>query len=291
MNEDVRKTTIVQGTLFVISVVLLALCYNLFLLPNNLIIGGVSGLAILFQDIFKINSQIFIYVSTFVLVTLSYFTLGKEKTKNTIIGAVLYPVMVTLTEPIAEVLLPYFTFDDFWIPALLSALIFGFSSGMVFRYNFSTGGSDIMISIFSKYFKFPEGQSMFLLNILIIIFGGFVFGLELMIYALIVLYISSLVLDKVMFDISNSKVFYIFTRKDKLVEKIILEEFKTGFTVLPTKGGYSHINGTVLMAVLPNREYFHFKNRILEEDEKAFFIICDCYESLGGYKKKNIPYV
>ncbi len=291
MIEDINKGIIIRGVLFVLSVFLLALCYNLFFLPNNLVIGGVSGLAIVVSEIAPINPTTFIYGSNIVLIIISYILLGKEKTKNTVIGAILYPIMITFSLPIAEFLLPYFQFSDLWLTALIASLLFGFGSGMVFRYGYSTGGSDIMISIVSKYLKFPEGQSMLMLNIIIISFAGFVLGIEMMVYALIMLYISSLVLDKVMFDISNSKVFYVFTRNEKEVEKVILDEFKTGFTVLPTKGGYSHQDGTLIMAVLPNREYYHFKNRILATDPKAFFIISDCHESQGGYKKKNIPYV
>ncbi len=290
MNED-KLTEIVRGTLLVFSIFLLALTYHLFFLPNDLVIGGVSGLSIITNSAFNIDPQIFIYVSNAFLILMSYIFLGKEKTKNTIIGAILYPIMITFSEPIAELLIPYFAFDDFWLTALLAGTLFGLGSGLVFRYGYSTGGSDIMISIFSKYFKAPEGRSMLVMNIGIIFAGGFIFGLELTIYALLVLYLSSIVLDRVMFDLSNSKVFYVFTKNEKDVKNVILKEFKTGFTVLPTKGGYSHEDGILLMAVLPNRDYYYFKNRILEVDDKAFFIICDCYESMGGYKKKNIPYV
>ncbi len=291
MNSECNKTVVIRGILFVFSVFLLGLSYNLIFLPNDLVIGGVNGLSIIVGSITDFDPQLFIYIANAVLIILSFICLGVQKTKKTIVGAILYPIMVTFTVPIAEVLIPYFAFDEFWITALFAGLSFGFSSGMVFRYGYSTGGSDIMISIFTKYFKLPEGQSMLAINILIIIFGGFVFGFEMMIYALLVLYLSSIILDKVMFDISNGKVFYIFTRKEKQVEEIILKEFKTGFTILPTKGGYSHTERTLLMAVLPNREYYHFKNRILDVDSSAFFIITDCYESQGGYKKENIPYV
>ncbi len=291
MKENDTIKTIVRGSLFVFSVFLLAFSYNLLFLPNDLVIGGVGGIAIILNDLTGIDSSLVIYIANGILITLSYFLLGKEKTKNTIVGAILYPVMITLSLPIATFLLPYMNFNDFWITGLLAGLSFGLGSGMVFRYGYSTGGSDIMISIFSKYLKFPEGQSMLFINIMIILVGGLTFGLEMVIYGLLVLYLSSLILDKVMFDISNSKVFYVFSSKEKEVEKVILKEFNTGFTILPTKGGYSKKDTTLMMAVLPNRDYYHFKNRILDVDPGAFFIICDCYESQGGFKKKNIPYV
>ncbi len=289
--ENETTKTVVRGILLVLSIFLLALCYNLFFLPNELVIGGVSGIAILVNKLFDINSTIFIYSCNAILLIISYFTLGKEKTQNSVVGSLLYPLMITFSEPIANYMLPYVQFEEFLLTALIAALVWGFSSGMVFRYNYSTGGCDIMVSIATKYFKLPEGKSMLFINILIIMFGGYVFGLELMVYALLVLYISSLVLDKVIFDISNSKVFYVFTRKPEEIKSLILTDFKSGFTILPTKGGYSEKEGDLIMTVLPNREYYHFKNRVKKLDKRAFFIICDCYESQGGYKKKNIPYV
>lgn len=288
MNMNENKEEIIKGLIIVFSVFILALCYNLFFLPNNLVVGGVSGLAIVLQESMGINPTLFIYASTGVLLILSYIILGKDKTMNTVVGSILYPVMITATVPIANYLIPYFNFNDIYLIAFMSAILYGLGNGLVFRYEYSTGGTDIVTSIFAKLFKFPEGKSMLLSNILVIFLGGYVFGLYLMLINLMILYISSLVLDKVMFDISNSKVFYIYTKEDEKVKKIILEEFKTGFTIMPTVGGYSHSKGTLIMAVLPNRDYFSFKSRILEEDDKAFFIITECFESMNGYKKKNI---
>lgn len=286
-----KENVLSRGLLLVFAVFILALCYNLFLLPNNLVVGGVSGIAIVLYAVTGFNPTSFIYIATIILITMSFLILGKTKTMNTIIGTVLYPVFITLSAPIATYLLPYFQFDDIYLVAFISALLLGFGNGMVFKYNFSTGGTDIITSIISKIFKTPEGKAMFVSNILIIICGGYVFGLYLMLINLMILYVNSLVLDKVMFDLSDSKVFYIFTHKEKKVITVILDDFNTGYTILPTKGGYSHEEGSIIMAVLPNREYFRFKNEILEVDEKAFFIVCDCYESFGGYKKKNIPFL
>ena len=290
MNNELKKD-LIKGFLFVFSVFLLALCYNLFFVPNNLVVGGISGLSIVVQKVFNINATYFIYGATVVLVIASHLFLGKERTSNTLIGSILYPIMITISAPIAAYLIPYFKFDDIYLIAFISAVIFGFANGLVFRFGFSTGGTDIITSIFTKIFKLPEGKSMWITNVVIILFGGYVFGLYLMLINLIILYVSTIVLDRVMFDLSNSKVFYVFTRKEEEIRDLILKEFHTGFTIMPTKGGYSHQDGIIIMTVLPNRAYYHFKSRVLEVDKKAFFIICDCYESQGGYKKRNIPFM
>lgn len=291
MEEENKKRTVFRGCLFVFSVFLLALCYNLIYVPNNIVIGGISGLSIVVHEATGFSPTLFIYICTVTLLCLSYFILGYEKTRNSLIGSVLYPIMITLSWPIANFLIPYFEQVDIYILAIIASIIFGFGNGIVFRYGFSTGGTDIITSILTKFFKLPEGKTMLFSNISIICIGGYVFGLNLMLLDLIILYVGTLILDKIMFDISDSKVFYVFTRNEEKVTNVILNEFKTGFTVIPTKGGYSHKEGTLIMTVLPNREYFRFKQEILEMDNKAFFIICDCYESYNGYKKENIPYM
>ena len=288
---DDFKSILNKGILLVFSVFLLALCYNLFLLPNNLTVGGVSGIAIVVQEICGFDSTLFIYISTIFLIITSFIFLGKKTTLNTILGSIMYPIMITLTAPIANYLLPYFEFNDIYLIAFMSAILLGFANGLVFRYNFSTGGTDIITLICTKYFKIPEGKAMFASNIIVIILGGYVFGLYLMLINLLILYINSLVLDKIKFDLSDSKIFYVFTHKEDKVITMILDGFNTGYTIMPTQGGYSHKEGSVIMAVLPNREYFSFKNAIVHTDPKAFFIVCDCYESFGGYKKKNIPFL
>ncbi len=291
MKENFQINIVFKGFIFVFSVFLLALCYNLFLLPNNLVIGGVSGLSIIVHNFFKISPTTFIYVANILLLILSFIFLGKEKTKNTILGSLMYPLMITFSAPIADVLLPYLKFEDFWITALLAALLFGYSEGLIFKHGYTTGGADILVQMFSKYLKFPEGKAMLIINLIIIIGGGLTFGLVKAVYAILVLYLSSNILDKVMFEKSNSKVFYVYTKKINEVKKVILEEFKTGFTLMPTKGGYSHEDGQLIMCVLSNRYYYHFKERILNIDDKAFFVINDCYESQGGFKKKKNPYI
>ncbi len=290
-TESSDKEIIITGLLFVFGTFCAAICYNVFLLPNNIVVGGVSGLGIVFQQLTGFNSTLFIYILNILLVIACYFTLGKEETHNTLIGSLLFPLMITLTAPITQYIINYVNIDEFLVIALLAGLLNGFSSGLVYRCGFSLGGSDVIVRMMSHYFHIPEGKATFILSIVIILAGGAVFGVVKVIYAAIILYITSVMIDKVMFGLSNSKVFYVFTKKSHLVKRTILREFQSGFTVLPTKGGYSHQNGMLIMCVLPNREYYRFKKRILELDPKAFFVIADCYESHGGFQKKNIPFI
>lgn len=94
-----------------------------------------------------------------------------------------------------------------------------------------------------------------------------------------------------MFGMSDSKLFYIYTKKVRKIKKLILEDFETGFTIIPSKGGYSKKSGYMLMCAISNRDYYEFKQKILEIDPNAFIIINKCYEVNGGVKRSNLPFI
>lgn len=290
MTKEEYKSVIISGLLFVLGVFLLSMCYNLFLLPNDFVIGGVSGIAIILQNITGVTSTLYIYLFNLILLLICYLALGREEGRIALLGSILYPVMISITSPIAEVLLKYIVIDDILIVVLITGLLYGVSSGLIFKCGFSVGGSDVWIKIMSKYLNIPEGKSTLFSNIIIILFAITLFGLNKAIYAIIILYVGSLMIDKIMFGKSDSKMFYVFTKKSHLIKRVLLREFEAGFTMLPVKGGYSKQNGMLIMCVLPNKDYYKFKKRIKELDEKAFFIISDCYESYGGVIKKNLPF-
>ena len=202
-----------------VGVTLLALNYNLFLVPNSLVIGGTSGLAIIFQKLWGLDPQIFLYIASAILLIISFIFLGKEETMKTLLGSILYPIMVSLTVPIAEYLKNYVTFDSFLVLILIAGLLSGFANGIIYKTGFTTGGSDILMKIINKYARIPEGKSVLYTNIVIILAGGFIFGINKMIYAIIILYISSSLVDRILIGISNSKLF--LPKKRKVLKNLL----------------------------------------------------------------------
>lgn len=276
--------------LLLIGTTLLALTYNLLLVPNNLVIGGISGLAIIVQKLFGITPNIFLYIATFILLMISFIFLGKKETRATIIGSILYPMMVTATFPLANTLKEYFIFDNLLTLALIAGLVDGFSNGIIYKAGFNLGGSDTIMKILNKYVQIPEGKSLLYTNFVIILASGFVFGINKMIYAIIILYISTTLIDRILIGISKSKLFFIYTKETKKVKKFIIEDLKSGITLIDTKGGYQLKSGKLIMCVVPTRDYYYFKESILAIDSEAFFVINDCYDVQGGVKRPNLPF-
>ena len=290
---DIKETKniILTGVSFVFGTFLLALCYNLFFVPNNIVVGGMSGLGLIISKISNMSASVFIYFSSILLLFVSYLFLGHEETQRIFLGSILYPLFITFTYPIAQVLLSFLTFQEILVTVILASLLYGLSNGIIYKYGYSTGGSDVLIKIICKYFHISEGKALLLFNIFIILAGAFVFGVDTAVYATTILVISSIIIDKISIGISDSKKFMIYTREAKKVKRLIDKEFQAGYTIFPTVGGYSHVKGIMIMCVIRNRDVTLFKERILEKDPTAFFVISDCYEVQGGVKRSNLPFI
>lgn len=266
-------------TQFLIGIVIISLAFNMFILPNE-IVYGVSGIGVILKSIFGINPSLVILIGSVLLLILSFILLGYNKTKHSIIGSLLYPVAVSLTASIPS----YFNITDAdpLTIALFGAVLTGFGLGLIFKSGFTTGGTDILNQIVSKYGKMSIGNSMFFTDGLIIVSGVFVFGLTKSMYSIISLYIISIMADKVILGISQSKAFYIITNKESELKEFIMNNLNHGVTSLQGHGGFTGNNKSMLMCVIPTTEYFIFKESIQRVDENAFFVVTDAYEVNGG---------
>lgn len=283
-DENIIKDIYKKGRLkrwaeFLLGVLIVAIAYNLFLLPAK-VVYGVGGLGIIFNSLFKIDPSLVILVSSVILLFLSLILLGKEETKKTVIGSLLYPVFVKLTSSVGQIV--DLSNTDPLLIVLFGAVISGFGLGLIFKAGFTTGGTDILNQIVAKYFKMSMGNSMFFTDGIIILSSVFVFGWTKIMYSIISLYIISIMTDKVILGISNSKAFYIITDHEEEVKKFVLKHLSHGVTILDAKGGFTGQNQKVIMCIIPTKEYFIAKEGIHEIDSNAFFVVTDAYEVSGG---------
>lgn len=285
-KEDIK--TLVTGVTFVFGIFLLAMCYHLFLLSNEFITGGTNGLAIIFNKLFNIDPTVFLYISRIVLLIISFICLGYKKTLPTVLGSLLYPIMVTITEPIALSFLKYINTSQVLISVVITGFLYGASSALIYKSGFTTGGGDVIMELIKKYAKVSTSVANFSYSFIILLMGAFVFGFESFIYSVIILLISNHFIDKITLGVSLSKVFFIYTNKLSEVKKAITEEYDSGVTILQSKQEFLHKKGEILMVAVSNLDCYRLRNRILELDPNAFFVINDCYEVNGGKKKERI---
>lgn len=275
-----KKSYLKRLISFLIGVFLIALSYNIFLAPNNLVPGGVGGLAIIINRYAPISDSLLIFCFNIFLVLLSALLLEDEKTKATILGATLFPLLVNFTVHINDYL--KISNNDLLLSAIFGGVLFGFGAGLVFKAGFTTGGTDIINQITSKYFHISMGRSMLITDGFIVLLSVVAFDITHLMYSIIVLYIISLMSDRVILGISDSKAFYIITEKDKEVKEYITKYLGHGVTTFKAKGGFKKENRDVIMCVLPTKEYYRLKEGLTGIDPDSFFVVTDAYEVFGG---------
>lgn len=289
-RKNTPKDSLIRLIISTISIFIMAVNYNLFFLRNNIVSGGVSGLATIINAILKIAPGITILVFNIALVVISFFTLGKRATGRTIIGSILYPVFVTLTAPWVVKLYSLTNFKEFILVVLVSGLIYGTFNGIIYKTGYSTGGMDTLILIVNKYFKISTGASSLIINLILIIIGAFTFGIEKAVYGIIIIVLNTVMINKIQLGISNAKMFYITTKKTEEVKEAI-KSLGAGYTIMNTEGGHTHGRNHMIMCVVPTMSYYMFRKTIMDVDNEAFIIINDCYQVYGGHIKENFPFI
>jgi len=279
IKDIYSKNKLIRYIQFILGVLIVSFAFNLFILPNGLVYG-ISGVAVILNKIFFTNPSIVILIGSILLLILSFVLLGFEKTKNSILGSLLYPVAVELTFPLVKYI-DLGTTEPIVI-AVFGAVLSGFGLGMIFKAGFTTGGTDILNQIVAKYFKMSIGNAMFFTDGLIILTSLFILGFQNFIYSIIVIYIISIISDKVILGISQSKTIYIITEHETEIKNFILKYLSHGATILNGKGGFTGNNQKIIMCIIPTKEYFIAKEGIKEIDNEAFVIATDAYEVLGG---------
>lgn len=274
--DNVEKKDLVKRYfLLALGCFIVAFAFNVFFKQYGIVCFGVSGLSIVAEH-FGIPSVAFILVSNVLLLILSYFTLGWKKTRNAIVGSVIFPIFVALTEP----LVPYIHFDnvELLVIAVFGGVLSGIGYGFIYKTNFNTGGTDIICEIVAKYTKISMGKAMWASDGIVVLSGLLVSSWEVILYGFLVLYLISFMTDKVVLGISQSKAFYIVTKKEDEVRTFLLSITDGGVTLVNAKGGYSNTKETLLLGVVPTRQYFIVKEGLREIDPSIFFLACDAYE-------------
>lgn len=279
-----KQNKVIRLIIYFVSVFLVALSYNVFFVPNNLVMGGMGGLAIVVKQAFGLNTSIFLLLTTIILLILSYIFLGKEEMKKNLGCAILYPIMVTLTEPIVKFI--SIEFNSYLFTIIIALLFYSIPLGIIYKIGYSTGGGDMINQIICKYAKTSIGQASSYMNLLIIFTASFVFGIPNSVYAVFALLLSNAIVDFIILGNSDSKLCIIKTKNVDYLADFLKNDFNVGYSLLESKGGLDNKKRKTIMCIVTSREYYKFKHLVLDIDPNAFFVTHDCYEVLGGNSKR-----
>ena len=285
-NRLIHKDAAKKSFLFVIGTLISALSYNLFFVPNNFVGGGLGGVGIILNKLFSIDASLVILVGNAILITISIFTLGFKESLTSVIGATVSTIFIYVTKDIPSMI--NFYFDDVLLYVLAAGVVGGFGESLVYKAGFNTGGTSIVALIIQHYRKQPLGGILRIISMFIIIAGGFTFGYTSVMYSLIITYISTYLVDRMLIGISDSKTFFIHTDKEDEVKDFILKIIESGVTEFDSHGAFTHKRKKMLMCVVPTEKYSLLKSAIKEIDPDAFIVVSDCYEVLGGTKKSRL---
>ena len=259
--------------LLLTSLLLNAVIYNIFLLPMNLVTGGANGVA----TFFHITLPMLISSAC---VLLSFMYLGFERTAGTIAASIIYPFFVQITSSLNNI----FSFQqkELLLIVIFAGFLSGIANGLMYKTRYSNGGFPVISQILYEYFKIPIAKSSLIINLLIVIIGSAFFGNTNTMYAIIFLYINSLVLDKVLLGISSNKAFYIITSEATAIRQYLTKTLKHSATSFDVKGGFLDDKKEVILTIIPTKEYFRVTEGIKLIDNNAFFVVTDAYEVQGA---------
>lgn len=263
-----------------ISLTMSALIYNIFLLPLNIVSGGVSGVATITNHLYHIDPSLMVFLLSAACSLISLLYLGIEQTASTIVASIIYPILIKITSPIAT-LIPIET-NDMFIIVIFAGVLSGIASGLFYKSGYVNCGFPVICKVLYQNFKIAISKSTLIINIIVVVFGGIFFGSLNAMYAAILLYISSIVMDKVILGISNNKAFYIITSEEEAIKEYIIENLHHNVTIFDVKGGFLEKKRKVLLSVIPSREYYKVAEGIKHIDKEAFFVVTDSYEVIGG---------
>lgn len=270
-----NKNTYYNFFLFMMGMAISAISVSVFYSPNGVVTTVSTGLAIILNKYLNIDLSLLVLCLSSILLVLSFLIFGVNYGSKHILGTILFPIFIKGATLINE----FIDFKDtsLFLLIIIGSVLSGIGFGLVKRSNYSLGGFYVLYDIINQKFKISIGKASLICNSLLIIFSMFTFGISKCIYAMIGLYVTSYVGDKIMLGISNNKAFYIVTRKPSEVRDYIINNLNHTVTIVTARGGYSDRKKKMLLCVIPTVEYVKMKEVIKAIDDKAFFLITDCY--------------
>lgn len=253
----------------------LATSFNLFLNPNQIASGGVSGLSTILHNLFGFPPAIVQWACNIPLFLLGLKMLERHYSMKAALGSIVLPLCVMLTSHLQPLT------TNPLLASIYGGIGVGLGIGIVFRGRGSTGGFSIASQILHKYTGLSLGACVAVFDGLVILFAGIVFDPEKALFALIALFVTSKTIDIVQMGWNTSKVAYIISNEIETLREAILYDLDRGLTLLDAAGGYTGDERKVLMAVVSQSEVSKLKIMVRSVDPDAFIILCPAHEVLG----------
>ncbi|QYR19880.1 YitT family protein [Paenibacillus sp. sptzw28] len=262
---------------------------NYFIIPNELMEGGVTGIAILLNYALGWPLSVSTLVLNIPLFLIGWRILGRTQIGYSIFGTVSLSIFLALMERLIKLgwIIPFRTSNDYILAALYAGVTLGLGLGIVFRFGGTTGGADIVARIVSKMRGWSMGQIILTLDAVIIGSSLLYISKEKVLYTLVAVFIASRVIDFIQEGAYAAKAFSIFTDDGEYMASLISKEMDRGITLFPAKGAFSGKQKQVVYCVVARHEMGRLKTIVRSIDPLAFIVISDVHDVLGeGFKEE-----
>ena len=274
-----RRQVLQRGLLITIGAVLMAVGLEIFLVPNNVIDGGITGISIMLSYITGMKLGIFLFVLNLPFFFIGYKQIGKTFALSTLYGILILSLTTTLLHHV-----PAFT-QDILLASAFGGMILGIGVGMVIRYGGSLDGTEILAILASKKLPFSVGEIVMFFNLFILGSAGFVFSWDRAMNSILAYFVAYIVIA----GLDESKFVWIISDEFLDIGDAIMHRLGRGVTYLAGEGAYSGDDKKVIFCVINRLEEAKLKDIVKSFDPSAFLAVGDIAEVRGGrFKKKDI---
>lgn len=271
-----------------VGVSITALALDLFLVPHRIAAGGASGLATILHVLFRLPVGLTILAINIPLLLASIRTFGRHFGAKTIFGTFALSLMVD----IGAMFLKHPLTQNPVLAALYGGVVAGIGMGLTFRFNGTTGGTDLAARLLNHYTPLSIGRALLIIDMSVIILAGFAFrDPDLALYALIAVFVTSKAIDTLLEGADFAKAAFIVTERPDEITQAVFTNLGRGVTALQGRGGYTGMDRQVLLCVVGRSEQNRLREIIGSLDPHAFVIFTAAHEVLGeGFKAFDVKY-
>ncbi|MGF7036367.1 uncharacterized membrane-anchored protein YitT (DUF2179 family) [Paenibacillus mucilaginosus] len=272
-----------RAVLIFFGAALVSVGLEIFLVPNNIIDGGIVGISIITAHLSALPIGLFLLLYNLPFLLLGYKQIGKTFALSTLYAVLLMSLGTWLLHPVKAL-----TVDPL-LAAVFGGIILGIGVGMVIRSGGSLDGTEILAILFSKKTPFSVGEIVMFFNLFILSSAGFVFGWDRAMYSLIAYYIAFKMIDITIEGFDESKSVWVISENSREIGEAIIQRLGRGVTYLNGEGGFSGDSRRVIFCVINRLEEAKLKSIVEELDRTAFLAVGNIHDVKGGrFKKKNI---
>ncbi|SHH47678.1 Uncharacterized membrane-anchored protein YitT, contains DUF161 and DUF2179 domains [Anaerosphaera aminiphila DSM 21120] len=288
LNLKMSRSTLLRKLAgIVVGCMFSAFAIVCFLRPNEMISGGITGLAILMESITGIPLSVLVFMLNIPIFILGIFFLNIDFMFFSGIGIVVFSLWLSFFERVVPT--GYAVTNEVMLACIFGGAVNGLGSGILFRNGTSAGGLDIPAAIMKKKFNISIGNVLFLFNVVIVGWSSIIYSIDKALFTLVVIFVTNQVIDTIQLGVGKQKQVFIISNKYREITKVIHEKIGRGSTYIDGEGAYNNNKVKIIYLICTSRQIVKVKDTVREIDPNAFVAVSDTVEIEGkGFKKIEI---